>query len=30
MSDVTSPILELQQQRMLLQMEYEEEKEAFQ
>jgi superfamily I DNA and/or RNA helicase len=30
LSEVTSPILELQQQRMLLQMEYEEEKEAFQ
>ena len=30
MSDVTSPILELQRQRMLLQLEYDEEKEAFQ
>ena len=30
MSEVTSPILELQRQRMLLQMEYEAEKEAFQ
>ena len=29
MSEVTSPILELQRQRMLLQMEYEQEKEAF-
>ena len=29
MSEVTSPILELQQQRLLLQMEYEEEKQAF-
>ena len=30
MSDQTSPILELQQQRMLLQMEYDEEKQAYQ
>ena len=30
MKEVTSPILELQRQRMLLQMEYEEEKAAFQ
>ncbi|MCR4808547.1 MAG: AAA family ATPase [Prevotella sp.] len=30
MNDITSPILELQRQRALLQMEYEEEKEAFQ
>ena len=30
MKEATSPILELQRQRMLLQMEYEEEKEAFQ